>query len=411
MRHPRPGRRVLAAAVLALAIGCAAARPPGSLPSSSSDAPERSAHQVMVTLRQAPARIWEQRLNELALNYDLDLVHAWKMESLGELCAVFETSSRRSASDAARDLGVDTHVTLAQPIHLFSTLESRDQYRHLQHAADTLHLAAAHRLATGRGVRVAVVDTGVDLDHPDLRGRVVAANNFVDGGEQTFTGDIHGTAVAGALAASANDVGIVGVAPDAQLLALKACWPERPGARQALCNSYTLAKAVDFALGAGAQVINLSLAGPADPMLTRLLLLALERGVTVVAASPPDGTPSFPSSLAGVLAVRDGGLAGATGAFPPAANGGAASLAAPAVDILTTVPQASYDYFSGSSVAAAQVSGIAALLLERQPGLKPAEVRRLLLETARSEAAPAVGVADACAPLARLGSGGTCEAP
>ena len=258
-------------------------------------------------------------------------------------------------------------------------------------------------------MRVAVVDTGVDVDHPDLRGRVVGASNFVDGGEQTFTGDIHGTAVAGALAASANEVGIVGVAPDAQLLALKACWPESPGARQALCNSYTLAKAVDFALNARAQVLNLSLAGPADPLLTRLLDLALERGITVVAAAPADGAPSFPASLAGVVAVRDGGIASSTGAFAPAAKGGAEALAAPAVDILTTVPRASYDYFSGSSVAAAQVSGIAALLLERRPDMKPAEVRRLLLETARAQPADAVGVADACAPLATLAAGASCE--
>jgi subtilisin family serine protease len=404
----RGALRLLAPASLALVLACAGAQPPGRLPPSSSDSPARSKHQIMVTLREAPARIWEQRLDELALNYDLSLVHAWKMQSLGELCAVFEGPTHRKASDLASDVAADTHVTLAQPIQLFTTLESRDQYRHLQHSADTLRLGAAHRLATGRGVRVAVVDTGVDLDHPDLRGRVVGASNFVDGGEQTFTGDIHGTAVAGALAASANEVGIVGVAPDAQLLALKACWPESPGARQALCNSYTLAKAVDFALNARAQVLNLSLAGPADPLLTRLLVLALERGITVVAAAPADGAPSFPASLAGVVAVRDGGIGSSTGAFAPAVKGGAESLAAPAVDILTTVPRASYDYFSGSSVAAAQVSGIAALLLERQPGMKPAEVRELLLQTAHAQG-DSVGVADACAPLAELAGGASCE--
>ena len=140
-------------------------------------------------------------------------------------------------------------------------------------------------------MRVAVVDTGVDFDHPDLRGRVVKAQNFVDRvGDRNFTTDVHGTAVAGLIAATAgNGVGIVGVAPEAEIYALKACWQQPPGAREAVCNSYTLAKAVDFAIGQGVQVLNFSLAGPPDPLLGRLIGQALARGIVVVAADGGGG--------------------------------------------------------------------------------------------------------------------------
>ncbi len=329
---------------------------------------------------------------------------------------VFQVPADRAPGDVAGRLARDPRVRSAQPILTFHTTAGPpaaggDPYAHLQHSAAALRLPQAHRAATGKGVQVAVIDTGVDLDHPDLRGRVTAAGNFVDRGEQTFTSDVHGTAVAGVIAAAAgNEVGIAGVAPDAQLLALKACWPEAPGARQALCNSYTLAKAVDFALTSRAQVLNFSLTGPPDPLLGRLLKSALERGIAVVAAADPRG--GFPASLDGVLAVM------ATGPGPGVGPGvrevrpapaRRAHLAAPGVDILSTVPRASYDFFTGSSLAAAEVSGVAALLLERRPRLTPAQIAAAILQTSRPSAPGEAGTVDACAALARVADGVDCS--
>src|SRR5215210_6475586 len=365
--------------VLLLLAGCATTSPPapeGVAPGTLPGAP-----QVMVMLEPAPPAMWAQATAQLAQSYRLRTVYSWALASLGEQCVVFEVTGGRQVQDVAKRLASDPRVESVQPIETFEVVAQpqpvktwNDPYANLQHSAEELHLGQAHRWATGKGVKVAVIDTGVDLDHPDLRGRVVKAQNFVDRGERSFTSDIHGTAVAGVIAASANnEVGIVGVAPQAEIYALKACWQQPAGAREAVCNSYTLAKAVDFAILQGVQVLNFSLAGPTDPLLGRLIGHALARGIVVVAAD--GGTPSrdFPASYQGVIGIL--GSDDLRGSVAVAGGGKAPStLGAPSVDILSTVPHGSYDFFSGSSLAAAQVSGIAALLLEKSPKLTPAQL-------------------------------------
>ena len=413
-------RRLPAAALAAaLALGCVlscASTPPASAAQRPQDDTGR---QVMVTYPPGPPSLWAQKTRELETIYRLRTVWSWTLTSLGEQCVVFEVPRNRTVPDIVRRLRADPLVGSIQAIETFETQSqggatASDPYAKLQHSAKTLRLGQAHKLATGRGVRVAVVDTGVDLDHPDLRGRIVVAHNFVDRGEQTFTSDVHGTAVTGVLAAAANDIGIVGVAPQAEILALKACWQTPPGAREAVCNSYTLAKAVDFAIAQGAQVLNFSLAGPPDPLLGRLIGAALAKGIAVVAADGGDAAHSFPASLPGVIGIA--GLDGLKGGVRAVAGRrSTATLAAPAVDILTTVPHASYDFFSGSSFAAAQVSGIAALLIEKNPRITPAQIDVLIRKTARpvpgvdGGAASLVSQVDACAALSSsLGAGG-CE--
>jgi len=420
-------------AALAAPLGCASgapaaptapdaagtpAAPPGPLE------PRSTARQLMVTLAPAPVPLWNRTTVELAVQHDLITVGAWSMTSLGERCIVYEIRRNgRPTAEVVERMRRDPRVRSVEAIQTFETLalapaettpppRHGDPYANLQRGAHAMGVDQAHRWATGRGVRVAVIDTGVDLDHPDLRGRIVKANNFVDRGEQTFTNDIHGTAVAGVLAASeGNEVGIAGTAPEAEIFALKACWPQPAGSRRAVCDSYTLAKAIDFAILEHAQILNFSLAGPSDPLLGRLIKAALDRGITVVAAAPDRAGPDFPASVDGVIAVLSSDPEGnlrSTAASPHA------TLAAPGVDILTTVPHASYDFFTGSSLAAAEVSGVAALLLERNPKLTPAQLAALLRKTARplhlppGEPDPPVLLVDACAAIGQVVPGVTC---
>jgi subtilisin family serine protease len=404
------GLRGIAFGALLLALGCVSA-PSGALrhDGSTADSPPPTDQQVMVTYNPGPPSLWSAHTAEIARQYRLNFVAAWTMESLGEQCVVFEVPRGRSAREVVHRLSSDPRVSLAQPVETFHTQgQVGDPYAQLQHGSTTLRLDQAHRFATGKGVKVAVVDTGVDFDHPDLRDRMKFAHSFVDRGEKTFTNDIHGTAVAGLIAATAdNGTGIAGAAPQAEVYALKACWEQPPGARQAVCNSYTLALAVDFALSskmpAPPNVINFSLAGPTDPLLGKLIDRALAKGIVVVAAE--GGTPNqdFPANHKGVIGVM--GSDDLNG--PPTVPTGhsRATLAAPGIDILTTMPHGSYDLFSGSSAAAAEVSGIAALLLEKNPKLTPAQIAEILQKSGRAIDADPVSEVDACAALASLGGG------
>lgn len=406
--RPRPGK--LACVLLAAAVtwGCAAQSPPatpGGALAAASAAEGAGTHQLLVLLRKGP--LWQRQGGELGAEYGLRQSAAWTVGSLdGTPCVIYETVADRPLAGLLRRLGADPRVDVAQPLQRFRVLQAppgayNDPYVKLQRWVEEQSLAAVHRTATGRGVRVGVVDTGLDLDHPDLRGRIAGAGNFVERGETSFTSDVHGTAVAGILVAAANNqVGIVGVAPGAQLFAFKACWQEPAGSRQAVCDSYTLGRAIDAALAADVQVLNLSLTGPPDPFLSRLVMAALARGVVVVAAW--DGAIAgggFPASMAGVVAVGAEAQGGETGSAAPPLSG-------PAVDVLSTAPRGTYDFFQGSSFAAAHAAGVAALLLELFPTLAPAEVRDILISSASGDAGSQR--LDPCAALARATGRAVC---
>lgn len=404
MKRARFGARLgrllgfLALGVLATACSSTTATSP-PVPIPDVPAADLAGSRMMVTLFDGPPQRWQRTLGDLQGMYDLRPVSLWPIESLGIPCVLLEVPHGQDPIRLAERLASDPRVESAQPVFRFEVLADAydDPYAQLQHAARDLRVTAAHRRATGRGVRVAVVDTGVDFSHPELVERVVGVRDFVSResrGTGAFTGDIHGTGIAGVIAASANNgVGIVGVAPDAEILAVKACWPSSEDVRKASCDSYTLAQGLDFAIDQGARVINLSLAGPRDPLLARLVGAALDRGVSVVAATASPGAPGFPASEEGVLAI---------GSLPTDALPGleSAPLTAPGVDILTTVPREGYDFLSGSSLAAAHVSGVVALLLEGSPDLEPARIADLLTRTARPSNPHGATVVDACAALA-----------
>jgi len=200
----------------------------------------------------------------------------------------------------------------------------------------------------------------------------------------------HGTAMAGVMAAVANNhIGIVGVAPQAQIEVFEACWQLDPAQDAAVCNTFTLARALAAAIASGAQLVNLSVGGPADPLLTALVQAGLKRGSTFVGAAAGADAP-FPTAISGVITAAASGEP-----LPPGA------LAAPAQRVMTLRPGGDYDFTSGTSVAAAEITGVIALLMSASTGhLGSAEALTLLRATDTSQSADAA--VDVNAALARL---------
>ena len=329
----------------------------------------------------------------IAKEFGLRALDEWPIEPLKVHCIVYAVDDDRDVDELLDNLRADPRVESAQRMKTFEVLGASagvpKAYDELQHSAASLELEAAHQWSRGEGARVVIVDTGADITHPEIRAQVKAHRNFVDESQAEFSADAHGTAIAGIIGASADDgTGIVGVAPAAAITVLKACWyADRQ--RPAVCNSFTLARALGFAVESGAQVINLSLAGPEDPLLARLVAAALDNGQIVIAAAPAAASgESFPAGVPGVIVVD--------AAEAEQENGG--SVRAPGSDILVPVPGGDFDFASGSSLSAAHVSGVVALLVSSRPQLSRDGVSALLLSAQN----PVSRSVSACRALALL---------
>ncbi|HNR92895.1 MAG TPA: S8 family serine peptidase [Dokdonella sp.] len=342
----------------------------------------------------------------VAREHGLRELTAWSIESLRLRCAVYELPDAARRDDVLARLTADRRVRIAQPLQTFETFGAAraparhydDPYLRLQHNFSALDGRGAQRWTRGEGIRVAVIDTGIDLAHPDLAGRIAEHRDFVDAAAENFPAERHGTGVVGTIAALGdNGFGIVGIAPASRVSAYRACWSLRAEPERAQCNSFTLALALGAAIGARVEIINLSLGGPRDALLELLVADALARGIVVVGAVPPSGSvDGFPLVVAGVLAVA-------------AAEDRASSqvrLAAPGRDILTLQPGGSVDYRSGSSLATAQVSGVVALLRSLRPRLDAAAIDGLLSRSRSDD-----GIINACRALAELRGADDCAQP
>jgi len=348
----------------------------------------------------------------LSADYGLSERAAWVIEPLRLRCLVFALPERADRTQLLAELQRDKRVRLAQPLQEFETLagaaappvaaaaapDYNDPYLSLQRSFSTIAAGAAQRATRGDGVRIALIDTGVDAAHPDLAGRIRDQRDFVGGAADTA--ERHGTEVAGVISAVANNkLGIVGVAPGAQLLAYRACWPATPQAASARCNTFTLALALGAALDSDARIINLSPGGPADPLLQELVAQAQARGIVVVGAVPPDRRmDGFPVGIPGVIAVA---AAEDSDVATPA-------LRAPGRDVLTLEPGGHFDYASGSSLATAHVTGALALLLALDRHGSAADLAALL-QRSQQEAGRSIDVCRAIAALRR--DPATCAAP
>ena len=323
-----------------------------------------------------PSNLTPQALDALARRHRLVRLESQAIGLTSTTFHRWQITDQRSVADVVRALEADTSVRVAQPNYRFTLQQGQDRAGNdAQYALAKLRLPEAHRLATGGSVLVAVIDNGIDATHPELAG--VIAGTF-DATEQPESPAHHGTGMAGAIAAHAR---LTGAAPAARILAIRAFTRAGKGDES---TSLAVLKSIDWAVTNGARVINMSFAGPQDPELTRVLAAAAKKGIVLVAAAGnagPKSAPLYPAADANVIAVS------ATDSedqlFVHSSRGRHIAVAAPGVDIIAPAPSGAYQMSTGTSIAAAQVSGIVALLLETKPDLTPQAVRKILLSTAK----------------------------
>lgn len=337
----------------------------------------------------------------IARKHGLKVVSIWPIEVLGIECVVLEIRDDRTTEQVLTDLRSEKQIESMQTVSSYKLMAYNDPYFHLQNTVTIHGLEQVHEWATGKGVVVAIIDTGLDTTHPELRSKIVYKGNFVAHDQHQFDNDQHGTAVAGVIAATANnDLGIVGMAPDVKLMALKACWYEDKGGGSR-CDSFSLVKALVKTLDLDPDILNMSLTGPPDPLIARLIKQASDQGMIIVSAvdQAVGIKNSFPANMLEVIAVTAPPIGHADSSY-------GLSFLAPGIDILTTAPGNGYAFESGSSMATAHVSGIAALMKEKAPALSGAGARRLLSHTARVWGT--LPVVDMCAAITQLNEQPVC---
>jgi hypothetical protein len=329
---------------------------------------------------------------EIARDNGLELVEGWPMPLVGVDCYVMRVPAGRSVDSLIETISRHAMVAWSQPLNSFETLASpappRDPLFAVQPAASEWRLADLHGVATGRGITIAVIDSKIEVGHPDLAGQFSASRDFLVG--RPGAAEDHGTGIAGVIAAKGNSVGIVGIAPGARLMALRACYEHRRGNDMiSSCDSLSLAKALHFALERGVDIINMSLSGPPDQLLSSLIGLGLQRRIAVVAAFDPDRSGGgFPASIPGVIPVAEESLRSVP----------ARVYLAPGRDVPTTQPGGKWYLVNGSSFAAAHVTGLVALLREARHAASPTTA------IVRSSA----GSIDACATLVTVAADCDC---
>ncbi|CAL9623490.1 hypothetical protein SUDANB145_05892 [Streptomyces sp. enrichment culture] len=296
-------------------------------------------------------------------------------------------------------------VLLAASLALVpSTAAHADGIRAKQWSLDALHLDEVWRTTKGAGVTVAVLDTGVEADHPDLAGNVLTGADLVGFGAED--GDRawarHGTAMAGIIAGhghgTGNGDGVMGVAPEAKVLPVRVILEDGDPARAKARKSRggALAEGIRWAADHGADVINLSLGDDSssahpEPAEDEAIQYALKKNVVVVASAGNGGEKgdhiSYPAAYPGVIAATAVDRYGTRASF--STRRWYATVAAPGVDVIIADPDHQYYEGWGTSAAAAFVSGSVALIRAAHPGLTPAQIKSLLEDTADN--APADG--------------------
>jgi subtilase family protein len=333
-----------------------------------------------------------QAIDQLARRYHLTQRESQSFPLIGSTFSRWHIAGGRSVPNLVGVIEDERIVASAQPNYLFTLQDdaANGGAAHgeaAQYVLGKLQVGEAHQLATGKSILVAVIDSLIDAKHPDLDGTIAKSIDELGGAD---TPPQHGTAIAGAIAAHGR---LLGIAPGVRLLAERA-FDDTPGKSKG--TSFAIYKSLQAAADGGARVVNMSFVGPADPALHRMLAAAYAKDMVLIAAAGntgPDAAPLYPAADPDVIAVT--ATDSNDGLFKMANRGSYIAVAAPGVEILALAPGEAYQITTGTSVAAAHVSGIAALLLELKPSLKPKDIRTIITTTAKPHADLGAGLANA----------------
>jgi subtilisin family serine protease len=320
-----------------------------------------------------------QQIAAIAQRFGLSIVAQQSVGALRRTVYTFRINNGQSVPDVIRQVEGAGLNAAAQPNYTYSLTQGQRgpgaaAGDPAQYVVAKLHLDAVHRISTGNDVVIALIDSRVDRSQPDFAGRIV--ETYDAGCGPGAPPSAHGTGMAGAMV---SHVGLLGVAPNAKILAICAFG----GSGTPAATSANIIRGLDYAIEHGAKIVNMSFAGPQDPALAQELQVAREKGILIVAAAGNAGAsspPLYPGADPNVMAVtatdeRDNLFSGAN-------QGSYIAVAAPGVNILVPAPHGGVDLTTGTSVATAHVSAVAALLLAEQPSRTPEEIRAILVDTA-----------------------------
>jgi hypothetical protein len=325
------------------------------------------------------------RADELARRHRLVRIDTQDVALVGTTIGLFRITDGRPVETVRAELAADAEVRSVQPNFRYLLQDQKSPLAPsegdpAQYALVKLRLPQAHTLAHGDHVTIAVIDSAIDAAHPELTGSI--ADSFDAAGSKEGP-HVHGTGVAGAIVAHGH---LMGGAPQAKILAIRAFVIAPTGVES---STFVILKSLDYAAAHGAQIVNMSFAGPKDLLVERGVAAIAGKGIVLVAASGnggPKSPPLYPAANPNVIAVS------ATDAqdklFAASTRGPQVAIAAPGDNIFLPAPNGKYQMNSGTSFSAAYVSALAALVLERNPALKPEEVRTILTKTARDLGSP-----------------------
>ena len=324
--------------------------------------------------------ITQAQIAEIARQHNLTIVGVQRSVLTGGTLVHFQIGGNRATRDVVRAMEAERIVS--QPNYIYEAVQAAEPAAAEaasgggeQYVANKLRLAEVHKIATGKGVTVAVINSAIDIAHPEFKQAIAEKFDAVGKTDKPHT---HGTGMAGAIVAQSR---LMGVAPGARTLAVHAFSTTTQQTPQA--TTQAIIAGLEWALNKGARVINMSFAGPYDPMLTLAMKKASEKGAVLIAAvgnAGPKSPPLYPAAdprVIGVTAVDENDQL-----YKGANVGAQVAVAAPGVDVMVPAPSDAYQLTTGTSVAAAHVSGVAALLLEKHPHADAQTILEVLTSSA-----------------------------